>query len=328
MPKSVNQKQKLLFLLDYLRQNTDETHTVTTPQIIDHLAANGIRAERKSIYNDIQTLCDYGYDIIRTEGAHAGYRIADRTFELPEVKLLVDLVQSSKFITTKKSRQLIGKLEQLVSKNDAKKLQRQVVVADRNKTSNEKIYYSVDVIHSAIAENQQIRFHYFDWNVRKEMQLRKDGRFYQVSPWLLTWDDENYYLIAYTEGRLKHYRVDKMQNVHQLPDTTREGAGEYANFDVNTYMQQMFGMFNGPLKRVTLQCENRFAGAMIDRFGTAPILTPCADGEHFTMTAEIQVSPQFFGWVAGFGTGVVVSGPPEVRAEMKKTLDQLQELYR
>ncbi len=138
MPKSVNQKQKLLFLLDYLRQNTDETHTVTTPQIIDHLAANGIRAERKSIYNDIQTLCDYGYDIIRTEGAHAGYRIADRTFELPEVKLLVDLVQSSKFITTKKSRQLIGKLEQLVSKNDAKKLQRQVVVADRNKTSNEK----------------------------------------------------------------------------------------------------------------------------------------------------------------------------------------------
>ena len=140
MPKSVNQKQKLLFLLDYLRQNTDETHTVTTPQIIDHLAANGIWAERKSIYNDIQTLCDYGYDIIRTEGAHAGYRIADRTFELPEVKLLVDLVQSSKFITTKKSRQLIGKLEQLVSKNDAKKLQRQVVVADRNKTSNEKIH--------------------------------------------------------------------------------------------------------------------------------------------------------------------------------------------
>ena len=138
MPKSVNQKQKLLFLLDYLRQNTDETHTVTTPQIIDHLAANGIRAERKSIYNDIQTLCDYGYDIIRTEGAHAGYRIADRTFELPEVKLLVDLVQSSKFITTKKSRQLIGKLEQLVSKNDAKKLQRQVLKAPREKRAQRK----------------------------------------------------------------------------------------------------------------------------------------------------------------------------------------------
>ena len=227
MPKSVNQKQKLLFLLDYLRQNTDETHTVTTPQIIDHLAANGIRAERKSIYNDIQTLCDYGYDIIRTEGAHAGYHIADRTFELPEVKLLVDLVQSSKFITTKKSRQLIGKLEQLVSKNDAKKLQRQVVVADRNKTSNEKIYYSVDVIHSAIAENRQIRFHYFDWNVRKEMQLRKNGRFYQVSPWLLTWDDENYYLVAYDAdaGKMKHYRVDKMTEI--TATAKRIAAGSY-----------------------------------------------------------------------------------------------------
>ena len=160
------------------------------------------------------------------------------------------------------------------------------------------------------------------------MAPRHDGQLNRVSPWVLVWENGNYYLIAYTEGRLKHYRVDKMQNVHQLADTTREGAEEYASFDVNTYMQQMFGMFNGPLKRVTLLCENRFAGAMIDRFGTAPILTPCADGEHFTMTAEIQVSPQFFGWVAGFGTGVVVSGPPEVRAEMKKTLDQLQELYR
>ena len=145
---------------------------------------------------------------------------------------------------------------------------------------------------------------------------------------MLVWENGNYYLIAYTEGRLKHYRVDKMQNVHQLPGTVREGAAEYAEFDVNTYMQQMFGMFNGPLKKVTLLCENRFAGAMIDRFGTGPILNPCEDGEHFTMTAQIQVSPQFFGWVAGFGPGVAIAGPPEVRAEMKKTLDRLQELYR
>ena len=267
MPKSVNQKQKLLFLLDYLRQNTDETHTVTTPQIIDHLAANGIRAERKSIYNDIQTLCDYGYDIIRTEGAHAGYRIADRTFELPEVKLLVDLVQSSKFITTKKSRQLIGKLEQLVSKNDAKKLQRQVVVADRNKTSNEKIYYSVDVIHSAIAENRQIRFHYFDWNVRKEMQLRKDGRFYQVSPWLLTWDDENYYLVAYDAdaGKMKHYRVDKMLDLSAV-DQARCGRTDYEQMDIASYSRKNFGMFAGEETTVQLLCDTSMTGVIIDRF--------------------------------------------------------------
>ena len=152
------------------------------------------------------------------------------------------------------------------------------------------------------------------------------SQLYRVSPWVLVWENGNYYLIAYTEGRLKHYRVDKMQNVHQLPDTTREGAGEYANFDVNTYMQQMFGMFNGPLKRVTLQCENRFAGAMIDRFGTGVTLVRNPDGDHFNVVVNVQVSPRFYGWVAG--TGVVVSGPPEVRAEMKKTLDQLQELYR
>ena len=223
---------------------------------------------------------------------------------------------------------LIDKLGQFTSTYRQEELDRKVLVSGRIKSTDEKILYTVDALHAAITAGEQVTFKYCDWNLQKRMAPRHDGQLYRVSPWVLVWENGNYYLIAYTEGRLKHYRVDKMQNVHQLPDTTREGAGEYANFDVNTYMQQMFGMFNGPLKRVTLQCENRFAGAMIDRFGTAPILTPCADGEHFTMTAEIQVSPQFFGWVAGFGTGVVVSGPPEVRAEMKKTLDQLQELYR
>ena len=327
MPKSVNQKQKLLFLLDYLRQNTDETHTVTTPQIIDHLAANGIRAERKSIYNDIQTLCDYGYDIIRTEGAHAGYRIADRTFELPEVKLLVDLVQSSKFITTKKSRQLIGKLEQLVSKNDAKKLQRQVVVADRNKTSNEKIYYSVDVIHSAIAENRQIRFHYFDWNVRKEMQLRKDGRFYQVSPWLLTWDDENYYLIAYDDRSrdIRHYRVDKMLKI-ELTAESREGKEQFANFDVAAYSRKTFGMFAGEDETVTLICEDALTGVMIDRFGKEVAMRRY-DETRIRVRVSVAVSRQFFGWLAGLGAAVRIESPESVVREYREYLETILKTY-
>ncbi|MGN0984210.1 MAG: helix-turn-helix transcriptional regulator, partial [Gemmiger sp.] len=150
---------------------------------------------------------------------------------------------------------------------------------------------------------------------------------YQVSPRVLVWENGNYYLIAYTDGYLKHYRVDKMSGVHSV-DAKREGADEYAAFDVNVYMQQMFGMFNGPVKKVTLRCENRFAGAMIDRFGTAPILNPEPDGEHFSMTVSIQVSPQFFGWVAGLGTGVEITGPADVRAEMRRTLDNLQDLYR
>ena len=327
MPKSVNQKQKLLFLLDYLRQNTDETHTVTTPQIIDHLAANGIRAERKSIYNDIQTLCDYGYDIIRTEGAHAGYRIADRTFELPEVKLLVDLVQSSKFITTKKSRQLIGKLEQLVSKNDAKKLQRQVVVADRNKTSNEKIYYSVDVIHSAIAENRQIRFHYFDWNVRKEMQLRKDGRFYQVSPWLLTWDDENYYLIAYDDRSrdIRHYRVDKMLKI-ELTAESREGKEQFGNFDVAAYSRKTFGMFAGEDETVTLICEDALTGVMIDRFGKEVAMRRY-DETRIRVRVSVAVSRQFFGWLAGLGAAVRIESPESVVREYREYLETILKTY-
>ena len=305
MSRKEGQKRKLLVLLEILARETDEKHPLSVPQLVEKLQEHGVVAERKSVYDDLNTLNnlpDTKYEIVQQRGRGGGYYMTEAPFELAELKLLVDAVYASKFITARKSKILIDKLGQFTSTYRQEELDRKVLVSGRIKSTDEKILYTVDALHA--------------------------GQLYRVSPWVLVWENGNYYLIAYTEGRLKHYRVDKMQNVHQLPDTTREGAGEYANFDVNTYMQQMFGMFNGPLKRVTLQCENRFAGAMIDRFGTAPILTPCADGEHFTMTAEIQVSPQFFGWVAGFGTGVVVSGPPEVRAEMKKTLDQLQELYR
>ena len=328
MPKQEGQKSKLLTLLRILEQKTDEEHLLNVPQLVELLEQQDILAERKSIYSDIDTLRSLGYDIQLRRGRGGGYYMTEAPFELAELKLLVDAVYASKFITARKSKILIDKLGQFTSKYRQEELDRKVLVSGRIKSTDEKILYTVDALHSAITAGQQVQFKYCDWNLQKRMTPRHDGQLYCVSPWVLVWENGNYYLIAYTEGRLKHYRVDKMQNVRPLPDTTREGADEYANFDVNAYMQQMFGMFNGPLKRVTLLCENRFAGAMIDRFGTGPVLVPCADGEHFTMTAEIQVSPQFFGWVAGFGTGVVVSGPPEVRAEMKKTLDQLQELYR
>ena len=160
------------------------------------------------------------------------------------------------------------------------------------------------------------------------MVPRHGGKRYQVSPWALVWENGYYYLIAYTDGHLRHYRVDKMQQVAPLEDTAREGAEEYAGFNVNTYTQQMFGMFNGPVKKVTLKCENRLAGAMIDRFGTGPTLVPYAGGECFCITVDVQVSPQFYGWVAGFGAGIEIQSPPEVRAEMRKTLDTLETIYR
>ena len=331
MPRKEGQKRKLLVLLQILARETDEKHPLSVPQLVEKLQEQGVEAERKSVYNDLDTLNTLPgapYEIVQLRGRGGGYYMTDVQFELAELKLLVDAVYASKFITARKSKVLIDKLGQFTSRYRQEELDRKVLVSGRVKSTDEKILYTVDALHAAITAGEQVQFKYCDWNLQKKMTPRHGGQTYCVSPWVMVWENGNYYLIAYTEGRLKHYRVDKMQNVHQMAGTRREGADEYAAFDVNTYMQQMFGMFNGPRRQVTLLCENRFAGAMIDRFGTGPILNPSADGEHFTMTVTVQVSPQFFGWVAGFGPGVVVAGPPEVRAEMKRTLDTLQELYR
>ena len=241
---------------------------------------------------------------------------------------MVDAVQSSKFITAKKSRELIGKIEKLVSENEAKQLQRNVFIFNRIKTENETIYYNVDCIHSAISANHQIKFQYSEWNIEKELAPKKGGQYYIVSPWELTWDDENYYLIAYeeTSDKIKHYRVDKMRNTAEL-DQQRMGKNQFVDFDLASYAKKTFNMYGGKERKVSLVCDNSMIGVMIDRF-SQEITVVREDEEHFRINVDIFISPQFFGWVAGFGTGVVVSGPPEVRAEMKKTLDQLQELYR
>lgn len=331
MPRKEGQKRKLLALLEIFMRETDEKHPASVPRLLELLEERGVRAERKSVYDDIDTINEMPgapFEIVQQRGRNGGYYMADAPFELAELKLLVDAVYASKFITARKSKILIDKLGRFTSRFQQEELDRKVLVSGRIKNSDEKILYTVDALHSAITAGEQVEFQYCDWNLDKKMTPRHKGETYRISPWVLVWEGGNYYLIAYTEGRLRHYRVDKMLGVKPLAGTVREGADEYAGFDVNVYMQQMFGMFHGPLKKVTLQCENRFAGAMIDRFGTTPILNPDPDGEHFTMTVQVQVSPQLFGWVAGFGPSVTIEGPPEVRAEMKKTLDQLQELYR
>ena len=313
MAKSSGQKLKLLYLIKMLRENTDENHPMSTPDIIKYLENQGIHAERKSIYNDMECLADFGYDVVQVQSRlGGGYYLGSREFELPELKLLVDAVQSSRFITTKKSRELIRKLEQIAGKNDAGKLQRQVYVAGRVKTENESIYYSIDAIHRAIQENKQISFVYLDWNLKKQLVPRPNGN-KCVSPWALIWREENYYLAAYdSEDRaIKHYRVDKMASI-SMTGQPRYMDAQTRELDLTEYGKNVFGMFAGSREQLRLRFDRSLAGVVIDRFGRG---TPCVpDGpDAFICTVEVAVSPNFFGWLASFGARAQLLSPAPVR---------------
>lgn len=323
MAKSEGQKLKLLYIIKMLEEHSDENHPLSTAEIIRRLEALEIHSERKSIYDDIAKLCDFGYDIIQIHSRQGGgYYLAEREFELPELKLLVDAVQSSRFITTKKSRELIKKLEAKVSKYDAGKLQRQVYVAGRVKTENESIYYSIDNIHRAIQENLQISFQYLDWNLKKQMVPRLNGQ-KTVSPWAMIWREENYYLAAYdSEDKImKHYRVDKMGQV-QVLNTAREGLEQFVKLDLAAYVNRTFGMYGGEEETVTLQLPNRLIGVVMDRFGKEADIRPM-EGNAFRVRARVAVSGQFFGWLAGIGKEAVIVSPEEVRTRYKGWLQDI-----
>lgn len=323
MAKSAGQKLKLLYIVKLLTENTDEDHPVSTADIIAYLESKGIRSERKSIYDDVEKLCEFGYDIIQVHSRlGGGYYLAGRDFELAELKLLVDAVQSSRFITTRKSRSLIKKLELLAGKHDAGKLQRQVYVAGRIKTENESIYYNIDNIHRAIQENKQIEFQYLEWSLKKELVPRIGGR-KKVSPWALIWREENYYLAAFdsVDDILKHYRVDKMGQVKMLQDA-REGMEQFAKTDPASYANQTFGMFSGEEDIVTLQFPNRLIGVVLDRFGRDADIRPVTD-RVFRIRARVAVSGQFFGWLAGIGREAVVVGPASVKENYQRWLTDI-----
>lgn len=327
MAKSANQKLKLLYLLRFLMQNSDEAHPLSMAQIIDELSQNGISAERKSIYDDIEALRLFGFDIVQLKGKNGGYYIGERDFELPELKLLVDSVQSSKFITQDKTYKLIKKIESLASIYDGQLLQRQVFVTNRVKSMNESIYYAVDVISDAITKNRKIRYQYFEYTVEKERRLRHGGKFYEISPFSLIWDDENYYMLGWDSEaeKMKHYRVDKMQKV-SLSDDEREGVEEFEKFDMSAYSKTVFGMFGGTEQKVKLRFLNRLVGVVLDRFGRETTIIPDGD-EHFTVTLSVVVSPQFFGWIFGFGSDVEILSPEDVRKEMKKQAEEILGKY-
>ena len=310
MPKSDNQKLKILYILDYLQKNSHEKHPVRASELISMLEhQHNIQCERKTVYSDIAALMDYGVDIITKPGKNGGYYIASRNFELPELKLLIDAVQSSRYLTEKKSRELIEKLCNQCNEHDAKLMKRNVVVSGRVKSMNETIYYSVDTIQEAIAENSQITFRYFDWNMDGTRRYREKD--YAVSPYGLCQDNENCYLLAHSPRYgVTSYRIDRMSAI-QLTYEKRTPCPELTGSALNEYANQLFQMFSGDAVNVKMRFHRELLNVVIDRFGRDTMLIP--DGpEHFTFTVRVAVSPMFLSWVIGFGKKAQILYPQTV----------------
>jgi len=333
MPRASRQKEKLLYLQKIMLEKTDENHPLTLGEIKDLLAGYGIQTERKSLYDDLRILEVFGLDICRTRGTTVRYFVGSRDFEIPELKLLVDAIQSSKFITHSKSLKLIAKLEKLVSENDGKQLHREVYVTNRVKTLNEQIYYNVDELHNAISDNRMITFKYMKWAVdfggrQKIIKTeRHPGKLYSVSPFALCWDDENYYLVAYDHeaDKIKHFRVDKMEKI-SVTDKPREGADKLEDFNLARYAKSVFSMFGGEECEVKLSVDNDLIGVIADRFGTETYIIKESDTS-FIVSVRVVLSPQFFAWIFGLGTKVRILSPKRAIDEYKTKIQELSAQY-
>lgn len=329
MPRGANQKFKFSYLMRIMLDKTDDEHGLTMPQIMEELEKYDVTAERKSIYADLQDMTDkFGIEIIKEQiGRETYYHVGSREFELAEVKLLIDAIQSSKFITMTKSRELIAKIKRFVSEHQAKQLQRQVFINDRVKTMNESVYYNVDDIHSAINQNRKIRFQYYKWDINKKLVPRHGGVWFVVSPWVLMWDDENYYMIAFDDWdhRIKHYRVDKMMHI-SVEEMARDGREEFKNFDIAEYSKATFGMYQGKRTRVTIEFADYMCGVFIDRFGKDISFRKVAGGRS-ELNVDINVSPQFFGWLFSLGDDVKVTGPEEVVDRIRDVAQKFMKKY-
>ena len=328
MEKNTNiQKLRLLYLAQILYEETDPEHGLLRKDIEEKLRSRGISIERKTLYNDLHALEEFGIHIdIKVKNRQSYYYVLERNFELAELKLLVDAVQASKFITSKKTEKLIRKLEQLASHHNAKELQRQVYVVGRVKTPNENILYVIDNIHTAINSDKQIIFQYYEWLPDGSRRLKYDGSDYYVSPWALIWDNQNYYLVGYNEiqKELRHYRVDKIKEV-KITEDDRNGKELYDKLDIVKYTESMFGMFGGELQKVRIKVDNEFAGVFYDRFGTDIVLERTDD--YLIVEVLVNVSDQFLGWILAIGNGVKIIAPEDTVKDVKKMLEERRKVY-
>ena len=326
MAKRENQKQKLMRLLEILMRETDDEHGLSMSEIISHLSEYGISAERKSIYDDFIALEEFGFYVSHTQTRPPKYKLDTKIFELAELKMLVDAVQASKFITAKKSREIIEKLGIFAGAHRSRELSRQVYVEDRVKTQTNTSIYSIDSIHAAINGGRKLSFKYFDYNGEKKKVFRHGGALYITTPCALLWDDEKYYLVAYDEEaeKIKNFRVDKMQDVNALDERGVKNDVIDA-FDPGAYSKKIFGMYGGVEELVTLECREHLAGPMIDRFGTEPLFTKTDFG--FKLSVRVMVSPTFFSWLLGFGEDIRISAPQNVKIQFKENLRKISENY-
>ena len=337
MAKSANQKLKLFYLSKIMLERTDEEHTITVPKIIEELEKLGIKAERKSIYDDLKSLKILGVNVECVKTKTYNYFVANREFQFSELKLLIDAIQSSKFITQKKSLELIKKLENYASNFQSKELNRHVYVANRIKSMNESIYYNIDTIHNAILQNKKITFNYFEWTVQNSStdnnmgiasrQIRKNGMKYEISPYALCWNNDYYYVIAYYPkyGGISHFRVDKMEQI-EISDTFRNGEEHFKKIDMSTYTNKVFGMYGGEEEIVELQFSNSLIGVVVDRFGK-DIKIKRIDDDYFSIKVNVEISPTFLAWVYEFGNQVKIVSPESLIDKFKDSINKILEVY-
>lgn len=323
IPKSSNQKLKLFYLLRILYEKSNEVNRLSANDLIKELSFYDVSAERKSIYADLEALRSLGHDVCSGDDNIRGNYLGERYFQLSEVKMLIDVIQASNFISEKKSLELIEKLGHFVSEYDRKSLRRQIVLANRIKSSNEAVYYSIDNIHRAIDEKKKVRFKYYNIDIQKKKVYRNNGEYYIVNPIALMWDDEKYYLVAYDDKdeKLKNYRVDKMDSVAVF-DEKMSGSASKVHFDAAECSRQSFNMFSGEIKEVTLTASNSASSIIYDRFGTDVFVIP-NDGDSFNITVNVAVSPQFYSWIFGVSEFVQIKAPEDVVSEYTKMCERV-----
>jgi len=321
------QKQKLLILQKILLEKTDENHPMTINEIIYELGKFEIKVERKTAYSDIDTLVSFGMDIaIAKLGRSNAYFVESRVFQDEELQILADAVASSKFLTTKKSNELIKKLQTFTSKFKAQQLKRSIYVENRAKTVNESVYYNINAIHDAIAIKHKITFKYFEYNVQKKKQFRHNGEVYCVSPYQLIWSDDNYYLICFCDKHetLSRYRVDRMSEVDISSEKARVLSPEEADFAKN--LRSTYGMYAGEIETVTLELDNGLMSLLIDRYGEAVNTRP-ETATTFIARIEVQISPPFWGWLFQLGKDARIVAPQNVALQAEKWLENIAKLY-